>query len=131
MTVLQVLDNFLPSFVLGVTPLNAMYYEMLFAWIEYPTVTACEAPRLSIPVTNCHTSVGIFMLFFMLLPIEVILVGTLADGTRVRAERRMRDLCVGSTSSMLLAQSDLLAGTRYRALQSSRGCKNGVKTRLM
>ena len=79
--VLQVLDNFLPSFVLVVTPLNAMYFEMLFAWIECPTATAYETLRLSIPVTNCHTDIGIFMLFFMLLPIKVILVGALAYGT--------------------------------------------------
>ena len=111
MTVLQVLDNFLPSFVLGVTHLNAMYFEMIFLRIEDSAMSACKPLRRSIPVTTCHTSVGIFMLFFMLLPIEVILVGALADGTRVRAERLIQQLCVGSASSMLLAQGDLVTGT--------------------
>lgn len=75
------LDNLLSSFVLDVTLLDAMYFEMLFTWIECPTMITCETLRLSIPVTNCHTSVGILMLFFVFLPIEVILVGALADGT--------------------------------------------------
>ena len=70
-----------------------------------------ETLRRTIPVTACPTSVGIFMLFFMLLPIEVILVGALADGTGVRTERLMWDLCVGSTSSKGLAQGNLLTET--------------------
>ena len=111
MIVLQVLDNFLPSFVLGVTPLNAMYFEMLFPRVEGATMRTRESLRLSIPVTTCHASVGIFVLFFMLLPVEVILVGALTDGTRVRAEGLMQKLCVGSISSMLLAQGDLMTGT--------------------
>ena len=109
--VLQVLDNLLPPLVMSVTRIDAMYFGMFFARIEYPTMSACETLRLDIPVTTCHTSVGIFMLFFMLLPIEVILVGTLADGTGERAERLVWSLCAGSISSILLAQSDLLAGT--------------------
>lgn len=112
MIVLQVFDNLLPPLVLGVTRIDAMYFGMFFARIEYPTMSASETLRLDIPVTTCPTSVGIFMLFFMLLPIEMILVGTLANGAGERAERLMWSLCSGSISTILLAQSDLLQGSR-------------------
>ena len=111
MIVLQVLDNFLPSFVLGVTPLDAMYFGMIFPRVKDATMRTRESLRLSIPVTTCHAPVGIFMLFFMLLPIEVILVGALTDGTSVRAEALMQNLCVSCMSSMLLAQGDLVTVT--------------------
>ena len=111
MIVLQMLDNFLPSFVLGVTPFHAMCSEMLFLRVGDSTMNAYESLRRSIPVTACHTSVGIFMLFFVFLPIEVILVGAGADGTRVRAARLIQILCMWSISSMLLAHRDLMSGT--------------------
>ena len=112
MTFLQVLDNLLPSLASSVALLDAMDSRVFIARIEYPAMSTCETLRISIPVTICHTSVGIFVLFFMLLPIEVILVRTLADGAGERAERLMWSLCASSISSILLAQSNLLQGSR-------------------